>query len=82
METVIVGKYEVREPVVGDVPELFELMIGGSNVNMNNLVSQMVRNCVFVDGQPIGEGLSQIPIRDLKTIIAELVRMAGLSEKK
>lgn len=82
METVLIGKYEIREPIVGDVPDLFDLMTGGENVNMKSLVNELIRNCVYLEGAPIGDRISQIAIKDLRPIMNELLRMAGLSEKK
>lgn len=82
MEIVSVGPYEIREPLVGDVPGLFDLMVGGENVNMQNVINDLVRNCVYLEGQKLGDRITEVPLRQLREMINKLVEMAGLNEKK
>jgi len=82
MESKLIEGYEVREPTVGDVPELFELMTGGDNTNLNQVIASMIRNCVFLNGQPVGENLKAMPLKTVRKIVAELTQMSGLNDEK
>lgn len=82
MESKLIEGYEVREPTVGDVPELFELMTGGEGANLNTVVASMIKNCVFKDGKPVGDGIKQMPIKLVRAIVVELTAMSGLNDEK
>lgn len=82
MTTVKIGNYEIREPLVGDVPDLFDMMAGGEHANMKNIINDLLVNCVFLGGQRLGDRIKDVPLRDLRPMITELVKMAGLEEKK
>lgn len=78
-----VNGYELREPTVGDVPELFDMMVGGEGNDMKSVVHSLIRNCVFKEGVPLGDDYKTIPIRDMRELVTELLKMTGLdSEKK
>lgn len=75
--------YMIIEPKVGDVPELFDMMTGNTETGgLTEMVNSMLRNCVYKDGEPLGERLRDVPIRTIRKLITELIAMAGMNEEK
>lgn len=77
--------YELKEPTVGDVPGLFDLLTGEKEAPTNTVIRDMLRNCVLKDGQPLGDDISNIPLSKVKDLVNELTEMSGLlgdKEKK
>lgn len=79
-----VGNYQVKEPTVEDVPDMFELMTGGQ-VEVQVVIQSMLNNCVFAKGSntPLGlAGVKTLPLRCVRDLVEELTEMTGLNEKK
>ena len=83
-ERVVIGAYEVKNPTVADVPELFELMTGGEVPEMSIVIKNMLKTCVFSIGEPepIGDEISNVPLADVKEMVALLTVRVGLNAKK
>lgn len=73
-------KYSFKEPTVGDVPELFKAMTGAEFDN-TAVMESLIKNCILVNGQPIGDGYQSIPIREMQLLVTEVLKKAGMSGK-
>lgn len=82
MKIKTIGRYEIHEPTVGDVPELFDIMCGTQGVQVAPIVKNLMRNCVYLDGEKLGDRIDDLPIKDVRALTDDLVSLAGLGEKK
>jgi hypothetical protein len=74
MKSVQVENYEVREPKIGDIPNFFTMIQEGGT----QITEQLIRACVYQDGQPIGDRIAEMPIRLAMQITNEVIRLSGM----
>ena len=81
----IFGDYEIKVPTIGDVPELFDVIIGAGGENeLPVIIKNMVKACVFKSGSstPIADEMSNLPVRDVKAMVPILTEMVDFNGKK
>lgn len=73
--------YEIKEPTIGDVPEIFEAINNDGKMDMGALTQALMANCLCKDSRPIGpEGVKEIPIKNMTELTKALLAAAGLNK--
>jgi hypothetical protein len=68
------GVYELREPTVGILFPIMDLMEKDPQAFQLGLV----KNSIFKDGQPLGEDVLNLGLSDYMKLMTDLIELAGL----
>jgi hypothetical protein len=66
-----VGEYTVNEPTVGDMMPIMELL----DKDPKQFQLQLAMKCVYLDGQPLGEDINELPISTYMKVVAALMEL-------
>jgi hypothetical protein len=68
------GVYELREPTVGVLFPIMELM----EKNPQQFQLGLVKGSIFKDGQPLGDEVLNLGLSDYMKLMTEIIELAGL----
>jgi len=73
MKTKIVGEYEVREPLVGDVRPIMGLMSKAPE----DFQFELAKRCIYKDGVVLGDEIGSIPFSQYVPLMTTVMEMTG-----
>ena len=73
MKTKIVGEYEVREPLVGDVRPIMGLMSKAPE----DFQFELAKRCIYKDGENIGDAIANIPFSQYVPLMTAVMELTG-----
>ena len=73
MQSKIVGEYEVREPLVGDVRPIMGLM----SKEPESFQFELAKRCIFKDGASIGDAIGEIPFSQYVPLMTAVMELSG-----
>ena len=73
MKNRIVGEYEVREPLVGDVRPIMGLMTKAPE----DFQFELAKRCIYKDGANIGDEIANIPFSQYVPLMTAVMELTG-----
>ena len=68
------GTYEVKEPTVGVLFPILNLM----EKSPQDFQMALVKKCIYTNGQPIGEAVNSLGLTDYMALMAAVLEVTGL----
>lgn len=76
MKTKIVGAFEVREPLVGDVRPIMGLM----SKSPEEFQFELAKRCIFKDGDAVGDTIGDIPFSQYVPLMTAVMELSGFMQ--